>query len=164
MNPDGLTFGGDQQAGVKLAKQASDVLPKIPKLAGDGMYQSNFPKDAGQAAEGWYATIAAPDTIDQPEAKEWIAAYQQKYHRDPQDYAVTAYDGVLVLADAIQRIMADGKPLTRENVAAFMLATNLPTIQGTIAFDENGDIKDKVISVFQVSNGHFKFVGSAPQS
>jgi branched-chain amino acid transport system substrate-binding protein len=164
MNPDGLYFGGDQQAGVKLAKQAFDVLPKIPMLAGDGMYQSNFPRDAGQAAEGWYATIAAPDTIDQPEAKEWIAAYQQKYHRDPQDYAITAYDGVLVLADAIQRIMAEGKPLTRENVAASMLATSLPTIQGTIAFDENGDIKAKVISVFQVSNGHFKFVGSAPQS
>lgn len=164
MNPDGLYYGGVQQAGVKLAKQAFDVFPKIAKMGGDGMYSTSFPHDAGQAAEGWYASIAAPDTIDQPEAKDWIGQYKQKFNKDPQDYAITSYDGVLVLADSIERIMQDGKPLTRENVEAYMLTSSLPTIQGTIAFDDNGDVKDKIVSIFQVTNGAYKFVGSAPQS
>jgi len=140
------------------------AYPKIVTMGGDGMYQTNFPKDVGEAAEGWHVTIAAPNTIALPEAQDWIGQYKQKYNRDPRAYAITAYDGVLVLAHAIQRIMQDGKPLTRENVQAYMLTTNLPTVQGTIQFDENGDIKDKIVSVFQVANGEFKFAGSAPQS
>lgn len=164
LNPDGLYYGGVQQAGVKLAKQAFDVFPKIPKMGGDGMYSASFPKDAGQSAEGWYATIAAPDTIDQPEAKQWTADFQATYKTAPTDYSITSYDGALTLADAIARIMQDGKPLTRENVEAYMLTSNVPTVQGTIAFDENGDVKDKVVSVFQVTNGDYKFVGSAPQT
>src|SRR5579859_7796002 len=65
MNPDAIYYGGVQQAGVKVAKQSFDVLPKIPKLGGDGMYSESFPTDAGPAAENWYASIAGPDTIDQ---------------------------------------------------------------------------------------------------
>ena len=64
MNPDALYYGGVQQAAVKLAKQANDVMPNMPKMGGDGVYSVSFPQDAAQAAENWYATIAAPDTID----------------------------------------------------------------------------------------------------
>jgi branched-chain amino acid transport system substrate-binding protein len=164
LNPEAIYYGGVQQAGVKLAKQANDVFPKLPKLAGDGMYSTSFPKDAGPAAEGWYATIAGPDTVDQPEAKDWVAKYKQKYNKDPQDYAITAYDAVLVFGDTVSRIVKDGKPLTRDNVESYMLQSNVKTLQGTITFDENGDIKDKIVSIFQVKNGDYVFVGAAPQS
>ena len=49
------------------------------------------------AAENWYATIAAPDTIDQPQAADWLARYQANYHKDPDNYSLTAYDAVLVI-------------------------------------------------------------------
>jgi branched-chain amino acid transport system substrate-binding protein len=164
MNPDGLYYGGVQQAGVKLAKQAYDVMPNVVKMGGDGMYSTSFPQDAGQASEGWYATIAAPDTIDQPEAADWVAKYQAKYGRAPQDYALTAYDAVLVIDDTISRIVKDGQPITRSNVRDYAQQTNLPTLQGVISFDDNGDLKDKIISVFQLKDGIYQFVGAAPQS
>jgi hypothetical protein len=37
-------------------------------------------------------------------------------------------------------------------------------LQGVINFDDNGDLKDKVVSVFQVKDGLYKFLGVAPQS
>jgi branched-chain amino acid transport system substrate-binding protein len=164
LNPDALYYGGVQQAAVKLAKQAADVMPNVPKLGGDGVYSVSFPQEAGRAAENWYATIAAPDTIDQPEAQDWVARYQAKFGASPQNYALTAYDAVLVLDDTIKRLVNDGMPITRENVRDYAQMTALPTLQGTISFDDNGDLKDKIISVFQVKDSNYKYVGAAPQT
>jgi branched-chain amino acid transport system substrate-binding protein len=164
MNPDGLYYGGVQQAAVKLAKQAYDVMPNVPKLGGDGVYSVSFPQDAGIGAENWYATIAAPDTIDEPIAQDWVAKYQAKFGASPQDYALTAYDAVLVLEDTVTRLLNDGMPITRDNVRDYAQQTSLPTLQGVISFDENGDLKDKIISVFQVKDGRYRYIGTAPQS
>ena len=61
LNPDALYYGGVGQAGVKLAKQAYDIIPKVIKAGGDGMYSAEMLSAAGfPAADGWYATIASP--------------------------------------------------------------------------------------------------------
>jgi branched-chain amino acid transport system substrate-binding protein len=164
MNPDALYYGGVQQAAVKLAKQANDVMPQLPKLGGDGVYSVSFPEDAGRAAENWYATIAAPDSVDEPQAQDWVAKYKSKFGTSPQAYALTAYNAVLVINDTISRLLADDMPITRENVRDYAQATNLTTLQGNISFDDNGDLKDKVISIFQVKDGKYQYIGVAPQS
>jgi branched-chain amino acid transport system substrate-binding protein len=163
MNPGALYYGGVQQAAVKLAKQANDIMPGLPKLGGDGVYSVSFPTEAGLAAENWYATIAAPNSIADPAAQDWVTAYTSKFGQGPQVYALTAYDAVLVIEDTITRIINDGVPITRENVRDYAQATSLPTLQGTITFDDNGDLKDKVISIFQVKDSQYRYVGSAPQ-
>lgn len=164
LNPDALYYGGVQQAGAKLARQSYDVMPKLPKMGGDGMYSASLASDAGIAAENWYATIAAPDTIDEPQAQDWVAKYRSKYGASPQDYALTAYDAILVIDDTVTRLLNDGMPITRENVRDYAQMTSLPTMQGVISFDDNGDLKDKVISVFQMKDGLYKYVGAAPQT
>jgi branched-chain amino acid transport system substrate-binding protein len=164
MNPGALYYGGVQQAAVKLAKQAYDIMPELPKLGGDGVYSVGFPGDAGAAAENWYATIAAPYSIGEPQAQDWVFGYTSKFGKPPQAYALTAYNAVLVIEDTITRLINDGMPITRENVRDYAQATNLPTLQGTISFDENGDLRDKVISIFQVKDGLYQYVGTAPQS
>src|SRR2546430_2698063 len=64
------------------------------------------------------------------------------------------------------------KPITRENVRDAIQATKLSTLQGEVSFDENGDIKQKVISVFQIKKDtahplndtlyQYKYIGVAP--
>ena len=161
LNPDAIYYGGVQQAGVKIAKQMYEVMPKVMKLGGDGMYAVSFISDAGPASDGWYASIAAPNSIEEPQAKEWVAKYKSLYKNDPQAYALCSYDAVLVLADAIDRIVKDGKPLDRPTMRDYVNQTNLKTMQGTIAFDDNGDLKEKVVSVFQIQNGAYKYLGVA---
>jgi len=164
MNPDALYYGGVQQAAVKLAKQAYDIMPNLPKLGGDGVYSVSFPEDAGRAADNWYATIAAPDSVDEPQAQDWVAKYKSKFGTSPQAYALTAYNAVLVIDDTITRLLTDGMPITRENVRDYAQATNLNTLQGLISFDDNGDLNEKVISIFQVKDGKYQYIGTAPQS
>ena len=164
LNPDALYYGGVGQAGVKLAIQSHDVMPNMIKMGGDGMYGVTILNDAGASAENWYATIAGPDTIDTPDAADWVGRYQAKFNKAPVDYAITAYDAVLVIDDTIARLVKDGLPITRENVRDYALQTSLPTLQGVISFDENGDIKDKIVSVFQIKDNQYQFVGAAPQA
>jgi len=166
LNPDALYYGGVMQAAVKLARQGYEVLPKVHKLGSDGVYDLGFPDQSGkEAAEGWWASNASPDMLSDAKAAEWINKFKSKYKREPQNYSITAYNGVLVIADAVGRVAKSGKPVTRSSVRDAIQATSLKgTLQGTIEYDENGDIKTKVISLYQVSkDGKFVYKGAAPE-
>jgi branched-chain amino acid transport system substrate-binding protein len=174
-NPDAMYYGGVAQAGVKLCKQAYDVNPKMIKGGGDGMVGPEILKGCGfPSAEGWYATIASPHLLADPAAKAMIANFRKKYGTSPDDYTITAYDAAQVIVDSIRRVVATGKPVTREAVRDAIQATKLKTLQGEISFDENGDLQSKVISVFKITKDpahpeddvefQYKYIGVAPAS
>jgi len=176
LNPDALYYGGVAQAGVKLVKQSFDILPpKMIKGGGDGMYGAEILRGAGfPAAEGWYATIAAPNILENPDAAPVIARFAKKFGQQPENYSITAYDAALVILDAIKRVAASGKEVTRETVRDAMQTGHVKTIQGEIAFDDNGDLQNRVISVFRIAKDdkypldevlhQYKYLGVAPQS
>jgi branched-chain amino acid transport system substrate-binding protein len=175
LGPDAIYYGGVGQAGVKLAKQAYDIIPKTIKGGGDGVVGPTMLTAVGYPAnEGWYGTIASPHVVGDNKAQSFVDAYFRKYNRAADDYTITAYDAALVLIDAIKRVAASGKPVTREVVRDAIQTANVPTIQGIIAFDENGDLKDRTVSVFQIQQDkearpddvsrQYKYIGVAPQS
>ncbi len=175
LNPDGLYYGGNPLAGVKVAKQSYDILPKIVKGGGDGAYGAPMLKGSGfPAMEGWYATIAAPYIADNPDVKPWIERYTQKYGQGPGAYSFTAYDGMLVILDAIKRVAEADKPVTRSAVRDAIETTHLKTLQGEISFDKYGDISNRIVSIFRAhydpkypvedSLHQYKYLGVAPST
>ena len=175
MNPEGLYYGGVAQAGVKLAKQSYDILPKIVKGGGDSMHSTDLLSGAGfPAAEGWYCTIAAPHVFDKPEVAAWAKKFQDKFGGPPEDYSVTSYDAALVIIDAIKRVAASGKEVNRGNVRDAIQSAKVNTLQGEVSFDANGDINNRIVSVFQITKDdkyplndtvhQYKYVGVAPAS
>jgi branched-chain amino acid transport system substrate-binding protein len=175
LNPDALYYGGVAQAGVKVVKQSHDIIPKALKGGGDGVYGAEILKGAGfPACQGWYATIAAPNILANPKAAPIIAAFAKEYHEQPDNYSLTAYDAALVILDAVKRVAASGKEVTRDAVRDAIQSTQLPTLQGVITFDQNGDLKNHVVSVFQIVENknyplddvlhQYKYVGAAPAS
>jgi branched-chain amino acid transport system substrate-binding protein len=169
-----IYYGGDAQAGVKLAKQSYDLVPNLIKAGGDGMYGPSILQGAGfPAAEGWYATVACPHMMEDAELAPWVKRFTAKSGRPPSDYSITAYDAVQVVIDAIERVAKSGKPVDRVNVRDAIADTKLKTLQGEVSFDENGDLKQKVIAVFQVKHDtahpvddlihQYRYVGVAPQ-
>jgi branched-chain amino acid transport system substrate-binding protein len=175
MNPDALYYGGVQGAGTKLAKQAYDVMPKMPKGGGDGVYSGAMLKGAGfPASDGWYATIAGPHLLANPEVQPFVKSFAAKYNKQPGDYSITAYDAALVILDAIKRVVATGKTPDRHNIRDAIQTSNLKTLQGPISFDPNGDIKSRIVSVFQVVHQtqfpdddilhQYKYIGVAPEN
>ncbi len=175
LRPDLLEYGGTSQAGAKLAKQAYDVLPHTMLRAdASGIYEGDFLKAAGfPAAEGWYATSAAPHIFDTPAGQAWQRRYVERWQKQPSDYGLTTYNAGVVVVDAIARVAKSGQPMNRANVRAAIQATAIQTLQGPISFDKNGDLEHPVISVFRVTHNstypeidlrQFKYVGTTSPS
>jgi branched-chain amino acid transport system substrate-binding protein len=175
LNPQALYYGGVGQAGIKLAKQAYDILPNVIKAGGDGVYGATFLSGTGfPAAEGWYSTIASPHLTGDTKAAEFVKAYSGRFGVSPEDYSITAYDAALVIIDAVKRVAASGKPVTRSAVRDAIQTAKVPTIQGTVSFDANGDLADRTVSVFQIKqdkaakpddvSAQFHYIDVAPQA
>jgi len=163
-SPDAIYYGGVGLAGSKLATQAYEFLPKVIKAGADGVQGATFLKRVGfPAAEGWYATNACPHVLEEPSGVAWLAKYRKKFPGQSfDDYTVTAYDAGLVVADAIKRVVASGKPVNRDTMREAIQETRLQTVQGEISFDSNGDIVGKVVSIFQYRENKSRPVDDYP--
>ncbi len=175
LNADALYYGGVTLAGVKLAKQAYDIIPNVIKSGPDGMRSSDLLSGAGfPAVEGWYTSIAAPHLTEDTKAAKFIEAFKQRFNDSPDDYTITAYDAALVIIDAVKRVAAAGKPVTRADIRDAIQTAKVSTIQGTVSFDANGDLADRTVSVFQIKkdtskpltdiDAQYKYLEVAPQS
>jgi branched-chain amino acid transport system substrate-binding protein len=175
LNPEALYYGGVTLAGVKLAKQAYDIVPNMLKAGPDGMVSSDLLSGAGfPAVEGWYTSIAAPHLTEDTKAAQFVEAFKARFNDSPDDYTITTYDAALVIVDSVKRVAASGKPVTREAVRDAIQMAKLPTIQGVVSFDENGDLADRTVSIFQIKrdttkpltdvSAQYKYIDVAPQS
>ena len=178
LNPDAVYYGGVTQAGVKLAKQAYDIIPNVIKAGGDGMESADLLKGAGfPAVEGWYATVASPhfDETTNPKAKTFGDTFFKKFNQHPDDYSVTTYVAADVIVDAVKELVKAKKPVDRTSMRdAIQRADLKSSLIGPVEFDANGDLKNKVISVFKITKddkaplddptAQFKYVGTAPTS
>jgi branched-chain amino acid transport system substrate-binding protein len=171
--PDALYVGADAQAGVKLMKQSYEIMPAMVKGGGDGFFGPELLTAGGfPAAEGWYSTIASPHVTENKDVIPWVKTFTEKYGRQPSDYAITAYDGVKVIADAVSRVAKAG-PVTRAAVRTAIQTAKVHTLQGEVSFDENGDLASRTVSVFQIKHDdkfppgdvihQYKYIGVAPQ-
>jgi branched-chain amino acid transport system substrate-binding protein len=164
LDPGAIFYGGVAQAGVKLAKQAYDLIPQVIKGGSDGMTSADLLTGAGlAAAEGWYITIAAPHVVQDAKAAQFVAAFKSRFGTAPEDYTITAYDAAQVLIDAIRRVVASGHALTRASVRDAIQSAKVETLQGRIAFDANGDLTDHTMSVFKVTGDGPVYQGAIGQ-
>ncbi len=176
LDPQALYYGGVSQAGVKLAKQAYDIIPNVIKAGGDGMQSADLLKGAGfPAVEGWYATVASPHVTEDPKTKGFSDKYFARFKQRPDDYTIACYVGAEVIIEAVKRIAASGKDPTRVAVRDAIQGVKLAnTLLGPIEFDEYGDLKNKIISVFKITkdtsapledpDAQYKYVGVAPMA
>jgi branched-chain amino acid transport system substrate-binding protein len=174
LGPQALFYGGDLQAGVKVAKQSFEIIPQTIKAGGGGLYGGGFTEQVGfPAAEGWYVALTSPH-LEGGKVADWQARYQKLWGMPPIDYSITAYDAALVILDAISRVAASGKPIDRHSVRDAIQSTNLNAVQGSIQFDQNGDLAEHTVSIFQVKRDpayavtdavhQFKYIGTAPDA
>ena len=172
LGPDALYCGSSALAGVKLVKQSYELMPDMIKAGGDGLHQASILSGAGfPAAQGWYSTIAAPHMLDDAKLSEWVAKFQKRWNTPPSDYSITSYDAALVILAAIEAVAKSGAPVTRGAVRDAIQAGKVDTLQGPIAYDANGDLASRVVSVFQVQQDtahpvndvvhQFKYMGVA---
>ncbi len=151
-NPDALYFGGMFSESGILVRQARDVGFKGPFILPEANYDPTFLQVAGPAAEGTYVTFVGspPDLLDS--AKNFVAAYKQRYPTDElKSYDHYGYESASLIIAALKAVGAD-----RKKIIDYLQHVKYDGVLGTTSFDEKGDTLNKTITLFQVRQGKFQ--------
>jgi len=154
--PDAIFYAGYEIEAPYLRADLVTAGVMVPMLASDGAFLSATIDEAEGKAEGMYVSSFAPSPETAAD-QQWIKAYQAVEYRNPDTYSVNGYSAMTVLAEAAKR----AKSLNAADVANAIRGLTLDTLLGRVSYEEDGDLKDPTIYIFQVREG--KFVQVFPQ-
>ncbi|MBK7142365.1 MAG: branched-chain amino acid ABC transporter substrate-binding protein [bacterium] len=152
-------YGGLYAEAGLITKQMKELGLAVPLMGGDGIFTSEYARIAGSAAEGDLASMVGLPPSKLPLAKDFLARYAQRWPGDDvEPYDPLTYEATMLLLDAY---IACGKDMTKLNQTIAGIVHN--GIIGEVSFDENGDNRNKAISMNRVQDGRFNFYEHVPQ-
>lgn len=149
-NPDLIFFGGYAAQGAPMARQMRARGLRAKLLGGDGICSADMGKVAGDAASIVYCAQGGVALDKTPAGREFLKKYKAAYNTDIQVYAVSFYDGVKLLADAMVKA---GTTSDKSKLIATLAKENYKGVAGTYSFDENGDLKGAPTAVYVIKDG-----------
>jgi branched-chain amino acid transport system substrate-binding protein len=152
-NPDAIFYAGYEIEAPYLRYAAVEAEIDVPFVASDGAFLSATIDEAEGTAEGMYVSGFAPSPKQAVDA-EWIRRYQEVEYRNPDTYSINGYAALQVLAQGVEQ--ADS--LAANRVSDAIRAATVDTPIGPLSYEENGDLREAVIYVFQVREGAFEQV------
>jgi branched-chain amino acid transport system substrate-binding protein len=75
--------------------------------------------------------------------------YKKHFNQEPEVYAASFYDGVLMFAEAMKK----ANSIEPAKVGAEIAKSAYKGVAGTYAFDEKGNMKQSPVTVFTFKNG-----------
>jgi len=152
--PDAIFFGGyDAQAG-PMARQMKLLGMNAPLMGGETMNSAKFIELAGPAAEGSIASTPGAALESRPGGKAFAAKYKAHYNQDPGLYTPYFYDGVMLIAAAMQAADSTDPAKYLPALAKIKHAG----VTAEIEFDKNGDLTRGLLTIFEVKNGKWEVV------
>lgn len=136
-NPEALVFfipGGNGIAFVKQFAQAG-LADKVT------LYSANFQMDElvfpalGDAVLGSMLTGNWSSALDNPANKKFVAAFREKYKRNPSPTAAMTYDTVLMLDAAVKQAKGEVKDL--DKLRAAIRHVKYDSVRGPISVNQN---------------------------
>lgn len=151
---DVLAVAGYYRDGVLVAKAVNSVKPSVNAVYGvaNGAFDlPQFPKDVGEAGEGYFDANYHPDYTNK--ATQALAElYKSRHNDDIRTGAVLAYDSVRVIADALERAKSSDPVKVRDAIAQTKLDSHMAQ-SGPIAFDDKGENSGAIPILMQVQKG-----------
>lgn len=149
---DAVYYAGAHTEGALITKQMKEAGFKVPVMGGDMLYTPDYIEIAGKGnAEGDIATSLGLPLEQQPKGAEFAAKYRDKYDAAPEAYDSYAYDAAWTIINAVLSAGTD-----RAAVMQAVRSGSIDGVTGVVAFDENGDNKQQVISAYRVETGEWK--------
>jgi branched-chain amino acid transport system substrate-binding protein len=146
--PDVVFVAGTDASGAAFLKEARRQQLTADLVGGDG-WQTLAPSSL---AEGIYVGAPFSAQDPRPEVQTFVAAYQRKYHADPDGNAALAYDATKLLARAVEQVGANRVKI-RDYLAGLTDASAYHGVTGTIRFLADGDPVGKGIVMTRVHRG-----------
>ncbi len=151
--PDFIFFGGVTTESALIRNQMVRLGMSAMYYTGSGTMSPTFISIAGPAAEGAQAFFYGLPYYSYPGGRKFIADYAKAgYDKPYETYGMLSYAAGEVLAEAILKADKAGN-LTRRGVIDQLKSTQFQTAMGPAAFPKPGDIKERVMGYYAVSNG-----------
>lgn len=150
MNADVLFIPGYYQQAGLIIKQARELGIDVPILGADGFDSPDLVGLAGAENLNNIFFTNHYSSLDQdPMVQDFIAAFKEKYGREPDAFNALGYDEAKFLCDALSRCESlDSVSLQK----ALSETKDFKAVTGTLSVDENHDAV-KAIVVIELQNG-----------
>jgi branched-chain amino acid transport system substrate-binding protein len=152
-DPDGLFVAAYYSEAAQIVKQARSMGLDIP-IFGAGFDSPLFIELAGSAADGVTFISDFTTDSDDPQVTKFIEDYQALTGKVPDSNAASAYDCVLVIANAIEQSgSTDGA-----DIAAALQETAITGVTGDIGFTTDREVK-RTLFLNEVDGGEISSIG-----
>jgi len=147
-------FGGIDAQAAPLARRMHQLQLNAPLLGAGGFVSQTFLKLAGQDGDGVTALEPGRPLDRMPGGKAFDAQYRARYHAPIELHAPFAYDAAATLIAATQQTNSTDPA----KLVAALHSIQRPGVTGTIAFDQEGNLRDAAFTIYQVRDGKWAVV------
>lgn len=155
-DPDALFYAGYEIEAPYLRAALVRAGVMIPMLASDGAFLAATIDESDGTAEDMYVSAFAPSPLTVVD-EQWIAEYQAVDFRNPDTYSINGYSALMVLAVGAERAGS----LAASDIAHALRNNTVDSLIGRLSYDDQGDVVDPTVYIFQVRNN--AFVQVSPQ-
>ncbi|MGI5499339.1 amino acid ABC transporter substrate-binding protein [Lentzea sp. CA-135723] len=144
--PDLVVHGAVTADGVGMIRSFQKVgfSPKFLFQTKSPSDPLTFPDGIGTGnTEGIFTTAAWHPSAKTPGNAEFVAAYKAQFNEDPTEDAASSYTATQVLEAGVQAV---GR-IDQDAIAEWLHANSVPTVSGTLAWDERGVPKASMLLV-----------------
>ncbi|NNG18590.1 branched-chain amino acid ABC transporter substrate-binding protein [Naumannella sp. ID2617S] len=157
-NPKGVYYGGEYPQAGPLSQQMKGAGLNVPLMGGDGIYDPKYISLAGPNSNGDLSTSVGAPTEKLDSAKKFIDAYKAAGFKEPYGaYGAYSYDAANAIIEGLKTSMKDAKDAksARKDTIAAVGKVDFNGATGKVAFDEFGDSKARILTVYKVSGGEW---------
>ena len=152
--PDAIfATGYYSEAGI-IVRQARELGMKMPILGGDG-WVGDALANGREALNNTFISNHYSGDNPAPIVQNFVAAYRERFQKEPDAIAALAYDAVKVLADAMTRANSTEGPKVRDALAK----ADVAGVTGQLKMNPERNVdKPAVVQEVTYANGRVKFV------
>lgn len=152
IDPDVVLFAGIDAQAAQLAQDLRRLQIRAPLVSIGGVVGPTFLRLAGAAGEGTAVVEPGLPSYKGAQWNHFESGWKSRYREEIYLYAPFAYDAVRVIAAA----MRESDSVAPDKVTAALHRIRYRGITGSIAFDAQGNLRDPVFTLYQVSNGRWR--------
>ena len=115
-----------------ILREARLLGVTAPFVGGEGWDSPTLVQIAGKSADGSYYANHFSSRDPDPRVQQFVARYQERYHAVPDALAALWYDGMRLMADAIERAGSDNPEKIRDALAQ---TKDFSGVTGNISLD-----------------------------
>ena len=148
-NPDYVFWGGMDDTAATLVKQMRELGMTAKLVGADGACTDKFIELSGEAGKGVICSQVGMPLSQMAKGAQFNTDYEKAFPgQKVQIYSPFSYDATFAIVAAM-KLANSTDP---EAIAAAMPKVSFDGLIGNIAFDDKGDIKGGVISIFEVKD------------